>query len=188
MTLLTLDQLKDHVGLVEVSSDALERLMDAAEYAITDRIGPPGDVTERHHGEGRLIGLYRPAGLISQVVENDVTLSSDDYYLRPTGGVLERLSNGTHPAFVWGGHWAGFPGPWPAWGGQRSVVVTYVPIDDFADRVRVQVGLVKLDLEYTPGVASETLGSSTTSSSQQQGVTYAQLREEYLASLSGVPV
>ena len=167
MTLLTVPDLKLHLGHTTTDDAALQRLLDAAEASIDARIGPLGSIIETHHASGPLLPLTRTAQAVLVVVEHGVTLSANDYALRPSGGIVERLSTGDHPANRWRGR----------------VDVTIATADDTADRIRVQIGLVKLDLGFTPGTGSETIGSWSETSSQQQGITYGQLREEYLASL-----
>ena len=168
MTILSVAEMKEHLpGTVSVSDDALGRLLNAAESSITEAAGPIDTVTDYRRPSGPLLGLSRKAQGIVSVTENGVELDPDDYELRPSGEVLMRLSTGPHPAVRWRGH----------------VVIELAPADDMAERIRVQVGLVKLDLDYTPGIAGVTTGTWTESSSQQQGITYAQLRNEYLESL-----
>jgi hypothetical protein len=169
MTLLSVADLKLHLGNTTTDDAALQRLLDAAEHAIDERLGPVGTTTETHHASGPLLLLRRHATAILSITENGVALAADDYALRPSGGIVERLSSGTHPASRWRG----------------AVNVTLLD-DNTPERIRVQIGLVKLDLGFTPGTGSETIGSWSETSSQQQGITYAQLREEYLASLHPV--
>jgi hypothetical protein len=167
MTLLTVPALKLHLGNTTTDDAALARLLDAAEASIDARIGPLGTVTETHRASGPLLPLTRRAEAVLSVVEHGITLAPNDYALRPSGGIVERLSSGTHPSHRWRG----------------SVNITIATADDTPERIRVQIGLVKLDLGFTPGTGSERIGDWSETSSQQQGITYAQLREEYLASL-----
>jgi hypothetical protein len=168
MTLLSVADLKLHLGHTTTENAALQRLLDAAEASIDARIGPLGTVTETHRASGPLLPLTRRAQAVLSVIEQGVTLAPNDYALRPSGAIVERLTTGTHPERRWRG----------------SVSITIATPDDTAERIRVQIGLVKLDLGFTPGTGSERIGDWSETSSQQQGITYAQLREEYLASLA----
>jgi hypothetical protein len=171
MTLLSVADFKLHLsGNVTTDDAALQDLLDAAEAAIEDRYGPIGTISETHQGTGRLMGLDRKAQAILSVSERGVALDASDYRLRPSGGIVERLSTGTHPSLRWRG----------------QIEVTLLSFDNTAERIRIQIGLVKLDMSYTPGVGSHSIGNFSESSSQQQGITYAQLREEYLSSLEAV--
>ncbi len=159
---ITLAELKRHLVDPPLADAELQLLLDAAADAVAERIGPVGIISETRQGSGRLLLLSRRAEAVVSVSMGGRAVSSSAYRLRPSGEVIERTDGSVFRGSV-------------------DVVMQVVP--DWANRNRAVVGLVKLDLAYTPGISSETLGSYTESSSQQQGVTYAQLREEYLASL-----
>lgn len=149
MTLLTVDELREHVNSA-LGDTALERLLADAEAAIVQRAGPPGDRTQIAGGGYRFIALHRPATAITSIVERqgttDTTLAADDYLLRPGGYLLERLTDGTHPR---GSCWA------------PRVTVIHSPVDDEATRIAVQIDLVNLELSFAPGLAEQTIGEWT---------------------------
>lgn len=167
MTILSADEAREHIE-TSLEDDALERLLAAAEAAIVERAGPnPTDDTEtataeeRHSPRGDLLMLSRVPGVIVSVTEGTTELDPEDYAQRPGSGILRRV----------GRSW---------WG---PVTVAYIPEGDLAERIRVQLALVRLDLSATPGVTSERIGPW-----QQQtadGSTYAVEREALLASLGG---
>lgn len=171
--LLTVDELRLHVTS-SLTDEALQLLLDAAYDAIVDAAGPDGAVSELITPAGDLLMLGRPADSVTSVVEQvyttTYTLAADDYELRGSGRVLRRLSTGTNVAYAWRGR----------------VDVTYVPTDATAERKRVQLELVKLDLEYSSTLASQTIG--TWSETYVTDKPYAQARDEILASLSSGPL
>lgn len=187
MALLTVAKLKEHVT-TSLGNDALQRLLDAAELAITSRYGAIGTVTDVRVGGTGLIQLSRrassittvaevftldpgePADLRSLVLAGDIwfeaiELEPDDYALDGSGFWLQRLADGTNPADTWG----------------RGVRATYPAFDDTAERIRVQLDLVRLDLSFKPGLTGETIGTW----SEQFGAAgdYEAQREEILRSL-----
>jgi hypothetical protein len=92
-------------------------------------------------------------------------LADDDYRLAPSGSLLIRLSDGTNPRSCWYGR----------------VEVRYTPFVDGAERDRVAIALVKLDVNHNPGSVQETIGSW--SEQQSQGSeSYATERAAILAS------
>ena len=151
MTLLTVDQLREHI-VTSLVDDAIQRLLDDAEAAIVAYAGPVGSITELVPGGGLNIVLSRPidaAGDVASVIERATssspsTLATDDWALRGSF-VLERLRTGTNGASWW----------------RDRVSVTYTPIDDTATRKIVQVDLVRLEIAFNPALASETVGSWT---------------------------
>ena len=152
MTLLTTDQLLDHIS-TDLGTDALQLLLDAAENDINEILGPvspvssndaTGTVNELVRVHGDLILLSRPAESIVQVIEGTTTLDPTDYELRSNGRFLQRLHDSTSVN--------------PAWRWHHLVDVTYV-FDDLATRKRVQIALVKLDLNHQPGASQETIGT-----------------------------
>ena len=170
---LTVTDLRLHVTSA-LTDPALQLLLDAAYDDINDYAGPSGPCDELIvPGHGDLLMLSRPAGSVGAVVEQfygtETTLAANDYEIRSSGQTLRRLSTGTNPSHYWRGR----------------IDVTYTPAGDADTRKRVQLELVKLDLSFTPGVASEAIG--TWSESYVSGKPYAEQRAEILASLgSGV--
>lgn len=171
MTLLTVDELREHVTSA-LGDDALERLLADAEAAIVQRAGPSGDRTQIAGGGYRFIALHRPAAAITSIVERtgttDTTLATDDYLVRPGGYLLERLTDGTHPR---GFNWA------------PRVTVIYAPVDDEATRIAVQIDLVNLDLSYAPGLAEQTIGEWTERYTNNSAWSNSDEREAILARL-----
>src|SRR4051812_3591782 len=101
MTLLTVDQFREHVE-TSLVDDAIQRLLDDAEAEIIRYAGALGSRTELvDGGSGRLV-LTRPVGSITSVTETfgttDTILAADDYRQRNVY-VLERLYTGTNGRF-----------------------------------------------------------------------------------------
>lgn len=167
--ILTVAQARD-AGISSLSDDHLRRLMESAESAIIEAIGPLNanadhPVVEHHRASGPLVMLGRRASSVTSVLEGATTLDPDDYQLRDTGTVLDRLNTGAHPSLRW----------------SRDTVVTYVPFGTFADRARVQLELVRLDIAFTPGISSQSIGPW--SESYGSGKTYVEQRSDILGSL-----
>ena len=170
---LSVASLKNHVPVIpqNVTDDALQALLNAAETEINARRGALGDpIVERHFAGLRTFWLARPAasaGDIASIVEDEAgaltTLASDDWYLHPNLMLLVRLKNGTHPSSRWA----------------SEVVTTFTPLDDTSERIRVQVALVKLDLAFT-GWASV----STQSEGRTALADYKAEREALLSSFA----
>lgn len=169
---LTVDDLRGHVDS-SLSDTALGLLLDAAYEAIDRAIGadgayddsPPSVSEYLTVGPGPLLMLSRSASAITVVTERGTELDPDDYAL--TGDqLLRRLDDGTHPRSRW----------------CSPVEVTYEALGNANDRDRAAIGLVKLDLDYQPGVASERLGDHSITFATGSGEYLAQ-REAILASL-----
>src|SRR5689334_11048517 len=109
MTLLTVDELREHITTTLVDA-ALQRLLDDAEAAIVQFAGPVASVTELVDGGGSTIVLARPidsAGAVTTVIERStgfspIELLVNDWALRGRF-VLERLRTGTNGATWWRG-------------------------------------------------------------------------------------
>lgn len=148
MAILTVSELREHVN-TDLGDDALQRLLDAAEWAIVNRAGAVGARTEIASGGYLFLPLSRPAASITSVVEtvggSDTTLATDDYLIGLGEMLVERLSTGTNSRSSWG----------------DRVTVVYVPVDDEAIRIEVQIALCQLALNYQPGLAEETIGEWT---------------------------
>jgi hypothetical protein len=166
---LSVEDLREHVSTT-LGDDALQRLLDAAYETLDDYLGAiDGDYdatqTEFLRSSGDLLRLSRRAMAIDAVVEGTTTLGDDDYRLSPSGSLLIRLGDGTNPRNCWYGR----------------VEVRYIPLVDGAERDRVAIALVKLDLNHNPGSVQETIGSW--SEQQSQGSeSYATERSAILAS------
>lgn len=167
--ILTVAQARD-AGITALSDDHLRRLMDSAEAAITEHLGPMATnadhpVVERHRVRGPRVLLGRRASEITSITEGSTTLDPDDYSLRASGNMIDRINTGTHPSLSW----------------RHEVVVTYTPFGTFADRARVQLELVRLDIAFTPGVSSQSIGPW--SESYSSGKSYIEQRSDILGSL-----
>jgi hypothetical protein len=133
-------QFREHV-VTAVEDDALGRLLDAAEAAITEVAGPPGaDIVGLVEGGYNRIVLSRPAATIVAVREAsgstwNTALTATDYETL-SGSVVRRIS----------GRWA------------HRVEVTYTPADDYALRIQAQIKLVELELNNPTGIAQNTVG------------------------------
>lgn len=179
---LTIAQFKEHVTTT-LGDDALQRLLDDADEAIIERAGPAIDdylvtsVTEWFSPHGDRIMLSRRASSIVEVLEHaqretPTTLGADDYELSASGTILRRLRGGTNSATRW----------------HPDVSVEYAPYSDAANRQRVQLALVKLDIASNPGLASQTVGAWTEQYSANSVWNYQVEREAILATLHPDPV
>ncbi len=146
--LLSVAQLREHV-VSTLPDSALQTLLDAAAAAIVAVAGPSGEIAEYlsaqpFYGDGlHRITTARLIGTIASVTEysGDVATILDATDYRASGYVLTRLPSGTHPQWAW----------------SHRVVVVYTPADDTDERNRVQLELVKLDLDSHPGLASQSV-------------------------------
>jgi len=154
-----------------LSDATLQTLLDAAFESIVDVVGPPGNVEESFYPSGDLLMLSRKAASIVSVVEDArytaVELDPDDYELSRSGNRLTRLRHGTHPRSDWRGR----------------VKVIYLPVDDSANRIRVATELVKLNITFSPGLASQTIGTWSESYQSPGSKSYPEQRADILASL-----
>lgn len=147
MTILTTAEFREFED-TDLGDTPLQVLLDAAEIEIVRFAGDPASAVEWIRGGQSFIFLKRPASTITSVVEwNDsdgssVTLDADDYLAYPDGLRFRRLSTGPNPRSRW----------------RERSVWTYTPRVDTALREAVQVDLVKLMLNYAPGLTSETIG------------------------------
>lgn len=173
VAILTVDQLRLHITTA-LSDAALQRLLDAAEQAIVNYAGSPGDVTELIDGGNRRIALTRQAVTITSITETPysgppVTLAADDYRIRAEGYVLERLHTGTNPRSWFHG----------------LVTVIYAASSQDALRELVQIELVKLDVFLDPALRSHSIGDFSETFSADKSPD--QLRDEILARLTPEP-
>lgn len=157
---------------------ALQTKLDAAYEAILLHAGPfmvvsgaddQIDEILTPRGPGILLRLSRRAASVEEVIEGETTLAADDYQLRSSGLILRRLDTGTNPATYW----------------RRRVFVQYTPLSDLAIREIVQIALVELDINLTPGATSERIGDW--SETQSQGANdIIEQRDAILAQLNPV--
>ncbi len=112
----------------------LQTVIDRVEAQITERIGAPQvdgyitEITKTLRGEGCSLFLPTEIYAVVSIVEDTVTLDTDQYQTWG-GGVIERLPEGS----IWG----------------DRCVVTYKPADDRAKRSQVIIDLVRLVIERT---------------------------------------
>jgi hypothetical protein len=150
---------------------ALQVLLDAAEGAITARVSAADAIVERHETLTKAIYPSRRVATVASVKETvgtvTTTLATNDYAILPGGWTIERLSTGTNPRTVWTG----------------IVELTYAAASDIADRKRVQLELVKLDLNHNPGLSSEQIGAWEETYVNNSAMHYGLEREAILATL-----
>lgn len=165
---LTVDDLRLHVT-TDLGDAALGDLLDAAYEAIDLHAGTSGAITEViSAGPGDLLMLSRPASAITSVKEGrsfDTTLSTDDWEL-VGDQLLHRLDDGTNPRTSW----------------YRRIEVTYTRLTDAAERDRVAIALVKLDLDTNPGLSSQRIGEWAETFEATDS--YSEARAAILASLA----
>ncbi|MCC6619476.1 MAG: hypothetical protein IT341_10620 [Chloroflexi bacterium] len=164
---LSVEELRGHVQ-TQLGDAELTLLLNAAYDAITERYGPSGSITERRVGaSGRLLMLAHRASAVTAVVEDGDTLAANEYALRPRGRQVERKDTGTNPGSLWRGY----------------VDVTYTNGISDSQRDRVAIALVKLDVNYQPGLTGERLGDWQASYAANSVFNYEIEREAILASL-----
>lgn len=176
MGALTPEEFREHQSTA-LGDEAVQRLIDAARAAIVARFGPSKEFTEQRRGGGSLIFLSRPADTVTTVVERfgdqlgmaDTTLDASDYTVLPGGASIRREYTGVHPGDLWG----------------DRVFVTYKPTDDDADRKRVEIALVKLDINHNPGLTSEQIADWSATYADNSAMNYSRERDEILSSLQG---
>ena len=174
---LSVEDAREHVETA-LGDDALQRLLDDAEQAITDQVGALGSVTAYVEGGGTYLFLPRRAASITGITEaydssTPLALAADDYRLGLDGVTVRRIDTGTNPRLSW-------------YGGPVRVVL--VAADDEAVRERVQIDLVRLALNYSPLRTGETIGDYSYQNASNSAWNYQTEREAILATLlPGVP-
>jgi hypothetical protein len=166
---LSVDDLRLRVTST-LGDDALQGMLDAAYEAIDNFLGTEGVVQEllTASGNGPLLMLSRRALSIGAVVEGDTTLAASDYELRASGQMLYRLNSGSNPRRSWR---------------SARIDVTYTPYVDAAERDRVATALVNLDINYKPGLVSETIGDWQEQFARNDLFNYQTERSAILATL-----
>lgn len=174
MALLTKEEARKHLPNYPTGADyddALQRLLDASEAAITERAGPTGAVTEWHTSETAFIYPHRPVSSVTSITETVgttvTTLAANDYRVWPGGRMVERLVTGTNAR----GSWTGL------------VTLIYASDDALAHREATQVLLIEQFLNYHPGLTSEQIGSWTQTFYSNSVYNWAIERENILATL-----
>ena len=118
-----------------LADEDLQAIIDRVESEITALIGPPQDdtqsvsMTETLAGGGKSLFVRRPVAAVISIVEDDESLTSDDYRVWSEEGRIERLPGGAY------------------WG--TVCVVTYAPVDERPKRTQAIIDLVRLMLERT---------------------------------------
>lgn len=184
MALMTVAELRTHVTS-SLTDAALQTLLDAAETAITARVGAADAISERHPTTvyDAASGTYatvtpspflypaRRVATVTAITETVggtvTTLAANDYRVWPGGWQIERLATGTNPRASWTG----------------TVDITYAAASDVAERKRVQLGLVRLDLNHNPGLQSESIGDWSETYVSNSAMNYGLEREAILATL-----
>lgn len=167
---LALSTLRAQVG-PGPSDDVLEALLAAALEAIDGRYGPSGG-THREHLRpfGEWVRLGRRAYELGAVTDGGDAVDAADVELWPGGRYVRRLSDDE-------------PTDWTGW-----VDVTYTPLSEAAERDRIAMALVKLDVSHTPGLTGITVGPWSEQYAQGDGTGYAKQREAILGSLRPLTV
>ena len=172
--LVTVEQVRKHLGTNSTDTDELQRLIDDADAEVVRRCGPhkiDGSLTDvLRGGSVRLFPSQAVEGItsVTETAWDTVTvLSPDDHRTWYGGRMLERLSNGSHPRADWG----------------KRVELTYTPVDTDPQRRMAIIRLVQLGLQYS-GLQSESVGPYSA-----QNLDYGKEREAILRQLStGVPI
>ena len=183
--LLTPAQFRGFVN-TPLEDPGLQLLLDAAESSIVARVGVLGALEDRRRGGGEYVYTSRRAASMTQVIERygdvlgltDVTLDPTDYTLLPDGYTVRREWNGVHRNDRWADNAPN--------ASQGSVILRYPAFDDTVERQRVAIALVKLDLNYNPALAGQSIGAWSESYSMMGGTrggTYVDEREAILDSL-----
>jgi hypothetical protein len=159
-----------------LGDDAVQRLLDDAEAAITAYAGAVGTAVELVTGGYERIVTTRPVASLTSIVERDggfspVTLDTTDYELFAPF-VLLRKRTGTNQS----SHWRG------------PIRVSFVPVDDTNTRKIVQIELCKLEMATNPGLASETVGAWTQTYSSIGSKSVPEQRADILSRLREGPL
>lgn len=157
MSIITVEELRELVE-TDLSDEALQIEIDAAEQAILRVAGSLDDVTEEREGHSEYVILARHAAEITTVSDDDgetELTETDDWILLSDRRSLRRV----------GARW------------RHRVQVAYTPADELALRQMVIVQLVRHAITGTPGVIGFTEGnwsiqfaSGETWSAARQGV------------------
>lgn len=169
MSLLVAADLPKFGVVSNLDATALQTLLDSIESEIVARRGPAtGPITDfRFANRLRTFRLSRPASSISSVIEFSggvaTALAANDWALHQNLMTMVRLGSGSNPRSRW----------------PDQVQVIFTPRDDTAERKRVQVAVIKLDLSYS-GFASQ----STQSEARAALANYHLERSALLASFA----
>lgn len=157
--------LREHIG--DGPSDAvLTDLLAAAQAAITARYGSDtASRSEYLRPFGQWVRLSRPASAISSVIEGGTTVDAAEYEIWSQADYVRRLDS------------SGNVSAWTGW-----VEVTYTPTSEDAERDRVTIALVDLDINRHPGLTGITVGPWSEQYTQDDE-SYRKAREAILSSL-----
>lgn len=140
---------------------ALAVLLGEAGELVDEALGPFGPVEETRHPSGPLLGLSRRAVEVLAITERDVAVEAEDYRLRPSGLVVERVR----------GRWHG------------KVTIRYQPYPDTGRRQAATADLIRLHIDFHPGLTAARFGSW--SESYSTNADYRAGRDAILAALVG---
>lgn len=161
---LTVDLVRERVP-TSLSDEALGSLITDTYASIASTLGAAGPITELLTADaGDLLMLSRPPASIDTVVEQDIELDPEDYSLSTTH-LLRRLATGPHPARRWRGR----------------PEVTYTVLNDEAERDRIALALIALELTHQPGLVSQRIGEYSETYGQG-AASYSQERADIFAS------
>jgi hypothetical protein len=119
---------------------------------------------------GEWVRLGRRAYELGAVTDGGDAVDAADVELWPGGRYVRRLSDDE-------------PTDWSGW-----VDVTYTPLSEAAERDRIAMALVKLDVSHTPGLTGITVGPWSEQYAQSDGTGYIKQREAILGSLRPLTV
>lgn len=166
MAAIDLAGLREHVG-AGPSDAVLTDLLTAAQEAITSRYGSDtGTVTEYLRPFGQWVRLTRPTSSIGSVIEGTTTLDSGLYEIWAGGADYIRRLDSSGNVTSWAG----------------MVEVAFTPISEEAERDRVTIALVDLDLNRASGITGITVGPWSEQYTQDDKA-YREAREAILTSL-----
>ena len=167
---LTVEQLRKHVETA-LDDDALQQVLDAQDAILTRWAGAADGVVETVYARDlTLLPLQAEPATITTVTDwrgtTSTILTPGDFRIR--GRYLERAQGGG-PAFPpvedLGIGWPVWPQAWtardPLWSGNTwgdRTEVEYVPVDGNAERIQTLILLVKLALNFEPGMSGQTAG------------------------------
>jgi hypothetical protein len=157
--MLTVAELRRHIETA-LDDDAVQRLLDAA----AEDIAHDATTSELVTPVGDLLPLSYTVASLTEVIEDDDTLATDDYELIGNQ-LVRRLNSGTNPRRSW----------------RSPVRATYSRMTNEATKEIVQVALVQMDINYQPGIQQNSAGSWNESFVGD----YTTERRRILARLSG---
>lgn len=141
MSLVSVTEIKARIK-TSLADASLQDAIDQAEADVVAHYGAhyvdvTTTVTETRGGGLASLYLRRPLASITSITEDSTALTSADYRLWGNEGRVERLPSGT----LWG----------------DVVVIVYKPTNDNAQRKRVIIDLVRIDIERT-ALTHESIG------------------------------